>query len=61
MTGIKNKFTFLHLFTQIFSVSIADGIQSSILGYGAVQATPSLNFKNMLYVLKFPISLLSIS
>ena len=34
MTGSKNKFTSLHLFTKISSVNIADGTQSPILGDG---------------------------
>jgi len=61
MTGIKDKFTSLHLSTQFFSVNVADGTQSPVLGDGIVQATPSLNLKNVLYVLKFHVSLLSIS
>jgi len=61
MTGIKDKFTFLHLFTQFSSVNIADDTESPVLGDEAVQATPSLNLKNVLYVLKFLVSLLSIS
>jgi len=61
MTGIKNKFISLHLYTQFSSVNIVDGTQSLVLGDGVVQATPSLNFKNVLYVLKFYVSLLSIS
>jgi len=61
MTGIKDKFTSLHLFTQFSSVNIVDGTQSPILGDGVVQATPSLNLKNMLYVPKFHVSLLYIS
>ena len=61
MIGIKDKFNFLHLFTKISSVNIADGTQSLVLGDGVVQATPSLNLKNVLYVLKFSVSLLSIS
>ena len=61
MTGIKDKFTSLHLFTQFSSVNIADGTQSPVLGDEVVQVTPSLNLKNVLYVPKFPVSLLSIS
>jgi len=49
MTGIKDKFTSLHLFTQFSSVNIADGTQSPVVGDGVVQATPSLNLKNVLY------------
>ena len=61
VTGIKDKFTSLHLFTQFSSVNIADGIQSPVLGDRIVQATLSLNLKNVLYVSNFFISLLSIS
>ena len=61
MTGIEDKFTSLHLFTQFSSVNIVDGTQSLVLCDGVVQATSSLNLKNVLYVSKFPISLLSIS
>jgi len=61
MTGIKDKFTSLHLSTQFSSVNITASTQSSVLGDVVVQATPSLNLKNVLYVPKFPISLLSIS
>jgi len=32
ITGIKNKFTFLHLFIQFSSVNIVDGTQSPVLG-----------------------------
>jgi len=58
--GIKDKFTSIHLSTKISSVNIADGTQSPVLGDGVIQATPFLNLKNVLYILKFPISLLSI-
>jgi len=61
MTGIKNKFTSIHLFTQFSSVNIANGTQSPVLDDGVVHATPSLNLKNILYVLKFSVRLLSIS
>ena len=61
MTGIKDKFTSLHLSTQFSSVNIVDGTQSPILGDGVVQVTPSLNLKNLLYVPKFSVSLLSIA
>jgi len=61
MTTIKNKFTSLHLFNQFSYVNIADVTQSPVLGDGVVQATPSFNLKNVLYVPKFPLSLLSIS
>ena len=61
MIGIKDKFTFLHLFTQFSSINITDGTQSPVLGDGVVQATLSLNLKNVLYVLKFLVNLLFIS
>jgi len=61
MTGIKDKFTSSHFFTQFSSVNIVDGTQSPVLSDGVVQATPFLNLKNVLCVLKFSISLLSIS
>jgi len=32
VTGIKDKFTSLHLSTKISSVNIADGTQSPVLG-----------------------------
>ena len=34
MTGIKDKFTYLHLFTQFSSVNTSDGTQSPVLGDG---------------------------
>jgi len=61
MTCIKNKFIYVYLFTQFYSVNIADSTQFLVLGDGVVQATSSLNLKNVLYVPKFPVSLLSIS
>jgi len=61
MTGIKDKLTSLYFFTQFSSVNIADDTQSPVLGDGVVQATLSLNLKNVLYVPKFPINLLFIS
>ena len=48
MTCIKDKFTSLHLATQFSSINIIDGTQSLVLGDGAVQATPSLNLKNVI-------------
>ena len=49
MTGIKDKFTSLHLFTQFSSVNMVDGTQSPVLGDGVVQATLSFNmFQNFL-------------
>ena len=61
MTGIKDKFTSFHLSTQLSSINIVNGTQYPVLGNGVVQATPSLNLKNVLYVPKFSVSLLSIS
>ena len=66
MTDIKDKFIYLHIFTQFSYVNIvdgniADGTQSSVLGDGVVQATLFLNLKNVLYVLNFLVSLLSIN
>ena len=61
MTGIKDKFTSLHLSTQFSSVNIADVTQSLVLGDRVVQTTPSMNLKNVLYVPKFHVSLLFIS
>ena len=59
MTSIKDKFTSLHFFNQFSSVHIVDGTQSHVLDDEVVQATPSLNLRIVLYVKKFPISLLS--
>ena len=61
MVGIKNKFISLHLSNQFSSFNIADGTQFHVLGNGVVLATPSLNLTNVLYVSKFPGSLLSTS
>ena len=61
MTNIKDKFINLHLFNKFSSVNIVDGTQSLIFGDGIVQATPSLNLSNVLYVSKFHVSLLSIN
>ena len=46
---------------MLLSGNIADGTQSHVLGDRIVQATPSLNLKNVLYVLNFLVSLLSIN
>jgi len=61
MTGIKDKFMSLHLSNKFSSVTIVDGTQSPVLGDRVVQATSSLNLTIVLYVLKFPVKLLSIS
>ena len=42
------------------SVKIADGTQSPVLGNGVIQATPSLTLTDILYVSRFPVSLLSL-
>jgi len=55
MTGIKDKFIFLHLSNQFLSVHIVDGTQSLLFGDGAVQTTLFFNLTNMLYIPKFPI------
>jgi len=52
MTIIKDKFISLHLSNQFPFVNIADGTQSPVLDNGVVQATPSLNLTNVLYVQK---------
>ena len=61
MTGIKDKFTSLHFSTKFSSVNVVDGTQSPVLGDGVVQVTLSFNLKNVLYVPKFSVNLLSIS
>ena len=43
------------------SVKITDGTHSPVLGNGVVQVTPSLTIFYVLYVPRFPISLLSIN
>jgi len=49
------------MFTAHPSVKITDGTHSHVLGNVVVQATPSLTLIDVLYVPRFPISLLSIS
>jgi len=61
MTSITYKFAFLNMSPAYPSVKIVDGTHSPVLGNGVVQATPSLTLTNVLYVLRFLISLLSIS
>jgi len=61
MTGIKQKFVLLNLSSILPFVKIADGIHSLVLYNGVVQATPSLNLTEVLYVPRFSVSLLSIS
>ena len=61
MTDIKDKFISLHLSNEFPSVNIVDGTKSPVLSNEVVHATLSFNLPNVLYVSKFPISLLSIS
>jgi len=51
----------LNLSNKFSLVNIADGTQSLLSGNGVVQVTPILTLTNVLYVLKFRVSLLSIS
>jgi len=61
MACIQNKFDSLNLSKKISSVNIADDTQSRMFGNEVVHASPSLTFTGALYVLKFPVSLFSIS
>ena len=61
MTGIKPKFVFLKFSNVHPSVKIVNDTQSSVLGKRAVQAIPSLTLTDVLYILRFSVSLLSIS
>ena len=61
ITCIKDKFISLYFFNQFPSINIVDGTQSPVFGNRVAQVTPSLNLTNMLYVLKFSVSLSSIS
>jgi len=61
MTGIKQKSVSLNYSNKFRSVNIADGSQSPVLGNRVVRATLSLTLIDVLYVLKFLVSLLSIS
>ena len=61
MTDIKQKFISLNLSNKFSSVNIVDGIQTTVLGKGVVHATPSSTLIDVLYVLKFLVSILSIS
>jgi len=40
MTDIKDKFISLHLFTQFFSINIADGTQSFSLNFFLLNSGP---------------------
>jgi len=61
MTGIKQKFVSLNLSNTFPQVNLADGTQSPLLGNEIVQTTPSLTLIDVIFVPKFPVSLLSIS
>jgi len=61
MACIQNKFDSLNLSKKNSSVNIADDTQSRMFGNEVVHASPSLTFTGALYVLKFPVSLFSIS
>ena len=61
MTGITQKFVFLNMSTVHPSVKIADGTHSPVSENGVIQATPSLTLTDVLYVPRFPFSLLSIN
>jgi len=61
MTVIKEKIMSLNLSNTYSSVKIADVSYSLVLGNGIVHATPSLTLTDVLFVPKFPVSLLSIS
>ena len=61
MTGTKQEYVSLNLSCVHPSVKIVDGTHSPVLGNAVVQATPSLTLTDVLYVSRFPFSLLSIS
>ena len=61
MTDIKQKFVSLNLLSVQPSVKIADNTHSPLLGNGVVQAAPSLTLTDVIYVPRFPGSLLFIS
>ena len=61
MTDIKQKFVSLNLSSVQPSVKIADNTHSPLLGNGVVQAAPSLTLTDVIYVPRFPVSLLFIS
>ena len=60
MIDTKQEFVLLNLSRVHPSVKIVDGIHSPVLGNGVVQSTPSLTLTDILYVPRFPVSLLSI-
>jgi len=57
----KQEFVSLNLSRVHPSVKIIDGIYSPALENGVVQVTPFLTLTDILYVSRFPVSLLSIS
>ena len=61
MTGTPSTLSPLTLTTAYPPVSIADGLSCSIKGYRSTKPTPSLTLHNVLYVLGFSTTLLSIS
>jgi len=61
MTSIKQKFVSLKFSNAYPPVKIIDGTQSRVLGNGVVQATLSLTITDVLYILNFHVSILSIS
>jgi len=61
MIGITQKFVSLNKSTAHSSVKVTDGTHSPVLGNEVVQATPSLTLSDVLYVPRFPVSLLSFS
>ena len=60
MTGIKQKFNSLNISNKFPLVNIVDGTQSPVLGCRVVHTTP-LILTDVLFIPKFPISMLSIS
>jgi len=61
MIGIKQQFVSLKCSNTYPSDKIADGIQSPVLGNDIVQAILFLTLTDVLYILKFSVSLLSIN
>jgi len=57
MTCIKQKFISLNLLNVHLSVKIADGNQSPVLSNEEVQTIPSLALTDVVYVLRFSVSL----
>ena len=61
MSSTSNLFTHLSNLSHITSVMITDGHSYSVSGEGVVQASSHIRLDNVLYVLDFPVNLLSIS